>query len=378
MAGVYSPDQLGIKPPSGGFQEGGWYSGRQYWGGTLSDPGSIHPQSNQVGAGQLVSQEVNAQSAAQQNTTPQQLESYLQQQRQQSASVQPTAQYTPGGMSQQSSSGASEPTTMPSFTPQETPNLPEMYKSLIQESGISNLESQYSDMEKQYIEAKGKINDNPFLSEATRVGRVAKIEQLFNERTANIKGDIATKKADIETQLNLQTKQFDINSQVAQQALSQFNTLLGLGALNNASGEDIAAITRTTGISSNMIQSAIQANKDKDVKTQMVTSTGENGEMFAVLLNSNTGEIINKTSLGVIGNVQGGSGSSTATKAQEEEENTNNLIMSITNNNNLRALVEAFSGALSIDDIYRLYNMYSPFGKARETLAEVKQGKFKT
>src|SRR3990167_653722 len=51
MAATYAPEQLGIKAPSGGFQTGGWYSGRQYWNGTLSDPGVIHPQSNQQGAG---------------------------------------------------------------------------------------------------------------------------------------------------------------------------------------------------------------------------------------------------------------------------------------------------------------------------------------
>jgi len=40
------------------FQEGGWYSGRQYWNGTLSAPGVINSQSNQQGAGQAVSTEV--------------------------------------------------------------------------------------------------------------------------------------------------------------------------------------------------------------------------------------------------------------------------------------------------------------------------------
>jgi len=58
---TYSPQSLGIKTPSGGFQQGGWYSGRQYWGGTLSDPGVIHPSSNQSGAGQAVSNEVVSQ-----------------------------------------------------------------------------------------------------------------------------------------------------------------------------------------------------------------------------------------------------------------------------------------------------------------------------
>ena len=47
MSAIYDPTSLGIKPPSGGFQVGGWYSGRQFWNGTLSEPGQIHPSSNQ-------------------------------------------------------------------------------------------------------------------------------------------------------------------------------------------------------------------------------------------------------------------------------------------------------------------------------------------
>ena len=43
------------------YQTGGWYDGRQYWNGTFSQPGQIHPQSNQVGAGQQVSNAVIAQ-----------------------------------------------------------------------------------------------------------------------------------------------------------------------------------------------------------------------------------------------------------------------------------------------------------------------------
>lgn len=51
----------GITAPAGGFQQGGWYSGRQYWNGTLSAPGVINSQSDQQGAGQAVSQEVISQ-----------------------------------------------------------------------------------------------------------------------------------------------------------------------------------------------------------------------------------------------------------------------------------------------------------------------------
>ena len=98
-------------------------------------------------------------------------------------------------------------------------------------------------------------------------GRIKKLTDKFEMDQSNLRNQIATKKADIETQLNLQTKQFDINSQVAKQALDQFNVLLSNGALQGASGEDIANLTRSTGIPSSMIYSAINAQKAKDVKT---------------------------------------------------------------------------------------------------------------
>lgn len=77
MANKYTPDQLGLKAPSGGFQTGGWYSGRQYWNGTLSDVNTIHPDSNQSGAGSTVSPTVNAASATAQGSTVQDFNQYL-------------------------------------------------------------------------------------------------------------------------------------------------------------------------------------------------------------------------------------------------------------------------------------------------------------
>lgn len=312
---TYTPEQLGIKAPTGGFQTGGWYSGRQFWGGTLSEPGVIHPSSNQSGAGQLVSKEVNAQSAVQQGVTPQQLEDYLASQRK----VVPKPATTPAptglpsqGTTPSAGSGAGTGTAGALTAPtQASIDLPSMYKNLYESSGVTKLEADLSQKEKEFIEAKGKINDNPWLSEATRVGRVAKMEQLYNERTANLKKDIATKKADIETQLNLQTKQFDINSQQAKDSLARLNTLLSMGALANASGDDIANITRATGISSGMIQSAIDATKKK-ADTQVITSTADNGVVTVSVINKDTGEVISQKSLGAIGNKQTG-GSSTTT-----------------------------------------------------------------
>jgi hypothetical protein len=285
---VYTPTSLGIKAPTGGFAQGGWYSGRQYWNGTLSDPGSIHQESNQQGAGQAVSNEVIAQ------TNPNNV-GFIQQEQQkaQANPVQPAPTVAPTNFSQAGTTGQSTGAA-PVVNPQPSINLPQIYENLYAQSGIKDKEAEYTTMEKSFIEAKGKINDNPFLSEATRVGREAKLQKLFDERTANIRNEIATKKADIEMQLNLQTKQFDINTQQAQLALSQFNSLLEMGALNSASGEDIANITRSTGLSSQMIQAAVQANKVKGYSSSTQTFDDGTNEGFIIYTVDQMGNVVNQ------------------------------------------------------------------------------------
>lgn len=327
MAATYSPQSLGIKPPSGGFKELGWYGGRQYVGGTLSDPGVIHPNSPQKGAGQLVSAEVNAQSGAAQGKTPQQIESYLQQQRNQSAKVQPTASYTPGlGQVQDAGVPSIPGGGSVGFSQPATIDLNKIFEDNYAAAGIKALEDELTAKDREYTEVRGKNNDNPFLSEATRVGREAKLEKLYGERTANLRNEIAMKKADVETKLNLSLKQFDINSNAAKQALDQFNTLLSLGALSGASGEDIANITRATGISSNMIQSAIKASQQKDKKTQVITSTADDGTVTTSIIDTQTGEIISQNNLGRIGNKQ--TGAANKPTAMEEKAALNTQFIS--------------------------------------------------
>lgn len=264
MANLYNPEELGIKPPAGGFQQGGWYSGRQYWGGQLSDPGVINPLSNQQGAGQAVSQEVNAQSAAQQGVTPEKFEGFLQAERSKQIAQPggmasagggiPDASGTPGGMGV--GLGAPAPLL----------NLPDLYKNLSAEAGLQDIEANISNKANSFREAQLKINDNPFLSDARRTGRLSKLEMDYNQSVKNDIDTLAMKKQDIATQLDIATKQFDINSQAAKAALDQFNVLLQSGALAGASGNDIASITKATGISSSMISAAIGAQKEKDVQ----------------------------------------------------------------------------------------------------------------
>ena len=183
---------------------------------------------------------------------------------------------------------------------QPTIDLQKSYENLYSGSGIGDIESTISTKEKARNDALAKINDNPYFSEATRVGRVAKLDQIFQNDTASLRSDVATRKADLETRFGLQTKQFDINSQQAQQAFTQFSSLLSMGALDNASGVDLANITRATGLSSSQISSAIQATKDakkKDVPTQIIQTDDGTNTGYAVI-NTQTGEIIKKETVG--------------------------------------------------------------------------------
>lgn len=358
-------------------QQGGWYDGQQYWGGTLSTAGQINSQSNQIGAGQMVSPEVNAQSAAQQGVSPQQFEQYLAQQR---ASSTPTA--SPSAQTPGVPTPASSPSTAPGagagvgFTAPTPIDLPGLYRTLSENAGISAIEQKLADAATAYAEAQSKINDNPFLSEATRVGRISKLSTDYQNAVKNDVDLLAMKKADIEVQLNLQSKQFDINSQVARDALDRFNSLLSSGALNTASGEDIANIARSTGMSTAAIQSAVEANRAKNVQTSVVSYDDGTNQGFAVI-NTQTGEIISKQTIAASKPKAASEGS---TKEADYQANTQSAIGDIQRGVKLRDLVSHYGvmGGLPIEDLYRLYNTYSPYGTAYETLDDVKEGRFES
>ena len=365
-------------------QQGAWYDARQYWGGTLSAPGVINSLSNQQGAGQAVSQEVNKQTSVAAGLDPNANQDYINKLNAKPATATPSATIPTGlpagasitGSSGGFSGGASAYPTL---------NLPDLYKTLYDSSGISAIEAELAQKTKEYTEQTGIINDNPFLSEATRVGRVAKLDKLFQDRTANLRNDIATKKADIETKLNLETKQFDINNAAAKQALDQFNTLLSMGALDGASGEDIAKITYATGLSSGAIQSAINANKAKNVQTSVQTETDNDGNVTAFTINTQTGEIINQTSLGNIGKATKGSGgggsANTGTQKTSDQFLADAKTIKAIDTPQGRAgqfplLVAQYAPFMSLQQIYNLYaqtDLYKKYGPPKESAADIQE-----
>lgn len=363
---TYNPGSLGIKAPSGGFQQGGWYNGRQYWGGTLSEPGQIHPSSDQQGAGQDVSKEVV------QQTNPANWD-YIQQQKQQAQQKPVTPAYTPPPQAQPqpqpTPTGGGGGATLP--PPAPAINLNDVYKNLYASSGISGVEQSIAELEKQltamsegYNKATSNINDNPFLSEATRVGRNQKLNIDYQNSAKTLqdqlmakKNDIATKKADIETQLNIKMKQFDIDSELARQAREQFNMLLSSGALDGATGEDIANITRSTGISSSMIYSAVNARKQKDLQTSTIQYDDGTNQGFAVI-NTQTGEIISKQVVAP----SKPSAPKAVTDSEKKSYYMNALREDASKGAVLSQVFNAYSGFLEPDLIYQLYNSSSKYG----------------
>lgn len=380
MAQVVDPNKNLVKLDNGKTvtaQVGGWYDGMQYWGGSLSQPGQINPQSNQPGAGGLVSKEVIAQ------TDPKNV-AYIEAQRAKMgltpspATGVPSSPQAPIVPPTSSAPGADLGSLAGGFSTTPTINLPDLYKNLYSSSGITEKETNLRGLESKFLEAKGKISDNPFLNASMIDQRLQRLQRKYDEETLPLKNEISTRKADIETELNLQTKQFDINSQSARDALSYFNTLLQAGALDSASGEDIANITRSTGLSSSIIQSAVSARKEKNVDTQVITSTADSGEVTVSIINPKTGDIVSQKSLGAIGNKQSGGLSVTQQKEADAEANRKTLISDVQRGAILKDLIGHYGGALDVAEIYRLYNSYSPYGQAEESIDEVKEGKFVT
>lgn len=371
----------GVVAPAGGFQQGGWYNSRQYWNGTLSAPGVINSQSDQIGAGQAVSKEVV------QQTNPANWDYIQQQQKQQQQQQQKvnTPQVVPQVTTPQAQSGGGTGATIPAVaTP--TIDLTSIYNNLYKNSGITDTEKKIAEIDaslnskqQAYNLATNNVNDNPFLSEAGRVGRNEKVKQGYESSIANdinqlntAKNDIATKKADIETKLNLELKQFDINSQQAQQALSQFNTLLSMGALDGASGEDIANITRQTGLSSTMINNAITAKNKKQVETSIMNFDDGTNQGF-VVIDKSTGEIIARENIASSKPKSEGSG-----KVSESEIKSEQIQIAkeaAQKGATVSQMFQLYSGILDPDLIYQIYNANSKYGPDKgDTSALAKYG----
>lgn len=268
-----------------------------------------------------------------------------------------------------------------SYSAQPSIDLTSLYESAYKDAGIADVETKITEVQNKINDARtelakatAKINENPFLSEANRVGRIRKLEELANDTINNFlleqatyQDDLAKKKADIETKLNLQLKQYDIHSQQTQMALNQFNTLLSIGALNNASSQDIADITRTTGLSSSVIQSAIQSNKQQGIQTNIQSFDDGTNEGFMVVSIDQQGNIVN-TQTQITGNSSQGSGGGGSVAEREQGRLEQLLVQDVKSGLVIRDAITLYKDVMNLNDILRLYNQYSIYGPAKESI----------
>src|SRR3990167_3411281 len=108
------------------------------------------------------------------------------------------------------------------------------------------------------------------------------------------------KLADAEIKVNLAMKQYDISNEAYKNQLSVFNSLLSAGGLTNATGEDIASYAVATGIPTSLIQGIADKQKQEAIKPQVFDNTDDNGNVTLSIVDVNTGNIINTTSLGKV------------------------------------------------------------------------------
>lgn len=223
-------------------------------------------------------------------------------------------------------------------------------------------------------DAQANINDNPFYSEATRVGRAAKLDEKANDDFIVIQNEInagqnalASLKADAAIKVNAAAGQYDIERTVYQDTLTKFNNLISMGGLDNASDGDIAAMAFATGMPTSMIKSiqGVSQKKNNPVeKPSIQTATDNQGNLSIIAVDPLTGKVISQTTINSVGKAEkekGGSGSGGATGGKASY--TSWASTDAKAGKTLTDMMSYYTGYLTKQEIYDQYraaNYYKP------------------
>jgi hypothetical protein len=230
--------------------------------------------------------------------------------------------------------------------------------------------------QKAYDDAVAINNDNPMYSEATRVGKENQIKEKFNNDAIRLQNQVSLAsakvsqlKSDAEIKVNIATQQYNIDDANYQQQVQQLSGLLSAGALENADPQTIAQFAVATGMPYAMIQGVIDKQKKEEIKPQVITATDNDGNVTIATIDANTGNVINKTSLGQVGAAKTGTGAI-------GNKNTNSLKADVENWFTLQELVNKYVGILPQATIVSVYNAFhsqsgDAWGPAKETPQEL-------
>jgi len=200
-----------------------------------------------------------------------------------------------GGSSSSSNKNKSNSSSAPKL------DLQSLYDTSMNSPEITGLQGEIDAKKAALNEALTGINDNPFYSEATRTGKIAKLNDQAQRDIGLVQEQLSLKQADAQTKINIATQQYNIDSQEYQNNLTRLNTLISSGALLGASGNDIAQIAQATGMSTAMVKSIQKNMESANNNPQVVTDTDDSGNVTVSVINGNTGEVIGQNSLGAVG-----------------------------------------------------------------------------
>lgn len=362
----------GVVAPAGGFQNNGWYGGYNYFNGQFAPTKGAFAAGNPAGTG-VVSSAVNQQSDASQGLNTGTIDKFV---------------GNPGSSGGASATGGGATPSNPAGI-----NLNALYDTYYNtpenqtlQKNITDTQTQLNAKDKANADALALVNDNPFYSEGTRTGKIAKQNEAYNNDKQVLVNQLATyndtltkNKADAQVRLNLQSQQYDINEKAHQDNLSNFNTLLSAGALNTASSSDIANLAVTLGIPTSVIDSAIKVSQSKEAgaNTQVIQSTDDKGNVHATVINSKTGAVVANTDLGQIGKAT--TPTTQKTFDQQFLDDANSATGMQTNSGYVGAfpiLVAKYAPSMSLADIYKLYgssNLGQKYGMPTEDASFVQQ-----
>lgn len=192
-----------------------------------------------------------------------------------------------------------------------TIDLKSEYQSLYDSLGLANYKTQIEAKNQEILSLRSQtddaialINENPWASSANRTGRIAKLETayqnkatLINAESALIQSQYESAMSELNTQMSLYTQQYNYDTANFDANVAQLNSLLDMGALDNASSESLQTIASQTGMTSDMISSMVQAKKNSKVNPTLIQNTDDYGNVTLTLIDANTGNLINQQTL---------------------------------------------------------------------------------
>lgn len=191
-------------------------------------------------------------------------------------------------------------------------NLNQIYNDAMNSEDLVNLQNELKAKKEAKVRAETDVNDNPFYAEVTRTGKLAKIQEAAQSEIANIESEVALKKADAQTKVNIALQQYNIDDKNYQNQLQKLNLLISSGAITNATSQNIADIALATGISTDMVKGIINTTKQNQQKLQVATDDNGNVTIYDL----NTGKVVN--TIAGIDNKKSSSGNTLEDKKAQE------------------------------------------------------------